>query len=818
MVGHPLVFKADNPDLPIDIYIEEACLMVQKTKTGFKIETNVSAIGLSKLLTFEWETDTRIKLTSMTIRQQQILKMLTEISNFPKEAEGHLRELIGKLNTEITIHSDLLASSSDLKQITGDANVVIQLIPLGEGFKAELFVKPFGIEPPYCKAGVGTKSVLGTIDGQPAQALRDFALEKKNAEQAIDQLTKFEFVDYTIIQLNSVEEGLDFLNTVKDLDDTVKIEWPEGVKLRLKHRAMLGDLSLQLKSKINWFELEGEVKVDDTAIALADLLQQFKTPDQKFILLNEQDFVALSDEMRHVLQRLKSLSIPDKKKLRLSEFVAPGLTAIAEKGVVIKSDATYKKLVKRIDAASKLEVVVPQGLCAELRDYQHIGFKWMARLNSWGAGACLADDMGLGKTLQSIAMLLHKADQGPSLIVAPASVMANWVSEMNRFAPALTVRQLNSESDRAAILEAASAFDIILTTYGLLVTEEELIGKKEWNMIVLDEAHTIKNKETKMSKAAMQLKGGFRLLLTGTPVQNHLSEIWNLFQFINPGLLGSFDHFQAKFITPIEQNKDVLQQKELRKLIAPFILRRTKNEVLQELPGKTEIIISVPLDTEEMAHYELLRRKAELALQNGEINAIQTLAEITTLRRAASHIGLVNPQFVGESSKIKAFFTLFDAMHENHHRALVFSQFTSHLAFIRKALDERGIDYLYLDGSTPIGQREKLVKAFQTGQQPLFLISLKAGGLGLNLTAADFIVHLDPWWNPAIEDQASDRAYRIGQTRPVTVYRFIAHQTIEEKIVKLHATKKDLADNLLEGTNLSHKLTREDILELLKDN
>ena len=320
-----------------------------------------------------------------------------------------------------------------------------------------------------------------------------------------------------------------------------------------------------------------------------------------------------------------------------------------------------------------------------------------------------------------------------------------------------------------------------------------------------------------MSKAAMELNGAFRLLLTGTPLQNHLGEIWNLFQFANPGLLGSFQQFTEKFISPIEKNGDKNRQKQLKRLLQPFILRRTKTEVLDELPEKTEITLHVELDEQERALYENLRWEAISNLEEGSATAIQTLAEITKLRQAACHPSLVYPELNLSSAKSSAFMKLVEELMKNNHRSLVFSQFTSHLRLIREELDKAHIDYLYLDGSTSLPERNKLVKEFQTGTQPLFLISLKAGGLGLNLTAADFVIHLDPWWNPSIEDQASDRAYRIGQTRPVTVYRLIATQTIEEKIIRLHQTKKSLADSLLDGSDLAHKLTKEEMLELLKE-
>ena len=574
-----------------------------------------------------------------------------------------------------------------------------------------------------------------------------------------------------------------------------------------------------MKGAGQWFEIDGQLKIDtETIIKVSDLIQKVRESKGRFISLSANEFIALSESLRKQIQAMDSFFTEEKGKLKLSSLTANSLLELEEQGAQLKKNPAFSKLIERMEAAEKENFSIPKQLKAELRNYQIDGFHWMSRLAYWGAGACLADDMGLGKTLQAIAVMLSRGKQGASLVVAPASVVLNWKNELERFAPSLTPLVMNDTGcDRKALVENASEYDVVITTYGLLINEAETLAAKEWNVIALDEAHTIKNKETKMSKAAMELNGAFRLLLTGTPLQNHLGEIWNLFQFANPGLLGSFQQFTEKFISPIEKNGDKNRQKQLKRLLQPFILRRTKTEVLDELPEKTEITLHVELDEQERALYENLRREAISNLEEGSATAIQTLAEITKLRQAACHPSLVYPELNLSSAKSSAFMKLVEELMKNNHRSLVFSQFTSHLRLIREELDKAHIDYLYLDGSTSLPERNKLVKEFQTGTQPLFLISLKAGGLGLNLTAADFVIHLDPWWNPSIEDQASDRAYRIGQTRPVTVYRLIATQTIEEKIIRLHQTKKSLADSLLDGSDLAHKLTKEEMLELLKE-
>ncbi|MGL4293305.1 MAG: DEAD/DEAH box helicase, partial [Bacteroidales bacterium] len=691
----------------------------------------------------------------------------------------------------------------------------VQLMPASGGFRGDLFVKPLGTIPPYCKPGIGNDTVLGNGPDGPVQGVRNKKLESGNLKKITSVLDDMvDMSEQGRFEIDSPPECLEMLDTLFELP-FVKVEWPEGGRLHLRAQADFSQLSLSMKSKGSWFELMGELKTDEeNALELAALLEQLhENPGSRFISLGNDEYLALSESLRKRLTAMQALIGPAKKgKLNISEFAAPLLNSWSDEGMKIKTDASYKKLIARIEKAAGQQYEVPTWLQASLRPYQEEGFRWMARLCEWGAGACLADDMGLGKTLQTIAMLLHRAPQGASVVIAPASVLLNWQQEIIRFAPSLTTKVLHGMGERDALMQGLEPYDVVLTTYGLLASETERLCGTKWNVIVLDEAHTIKNKETKMSKAAMELEGDFRLLLTGTPIQNHLGEIWNLFQFMNPGMLGTFDQFAAKFITPADSKE---QRELLKALVSPFLLRRTKNEVLNDLPGKTEMVIPVELSPAERVVYETLRRKAEEKLLQENSGTVQTLAEITRLRQAASHIGMVGKNQAEESSKMKAFFELFEEMKDNNHRALVFSQFTTHLALFREALDKRKIPYLYLDGSTPVSERAKLVKSFQTGEQPLFLISLKAGGLGLNLTAADFIVHLDPWWNPALEDQASDRAYRIGQRRPVTVYRLIATDTIEEKIIELHHTKKDMADSLLEGTNNSHKLGREELLALL---
>ena len=491
---------------------------------------------------------------------------------------------------------------------------------------------------------------------------------------------------------------------------------------------------------------------------------------------------------------------------------------IADVGSVA-ADSRWHDLVANIRAAGAHCAVVPSTLQAELRDYQQEGFVWLSRLARLEMGACLADDMGLGKTVQAIALLLEQADRGASLVIAPTSVCHNWENELARFAPTLAVRRLGTAADRRACVEGVGPGAVLIASYGLLHQDETLLASRPWNVIVFDEAQNLKNVDTKRAQASRKLEGRVRLALSGTPIENYLAELWSLFNTINPGLLGSRERFARRFAGPIERG-DASARNALRTLIRPFILRRTKSAVLTELPPRTELTIEVTQGEEERAFYEALRRQAlaSLAALDGPAGQrkIHILAEITRLRRACCHPGLIDPRSTIESAKLHTFLELVDELLRNRHKALVFSQFIGHLDKVREALDARGVRYQYLDGAVPAPQRATRVAAFQAGDGDLFLISLKAGGTGLNLTAADFVIHLDPWWNPAVEDQASDRAHRIGQSRPVTIYRLVVADSIEERILDLHRHKRDLAADLLAGAETTARLSEDELVALIR--
>jgi SNF2 family DNA or RNA helicase len=608
------------------------------------------------------------------------------------------------------------------------------------------------------------------------------------------------------------------LEAVQDrVPDPVQVQWPEGGRLNPPVVVGMNAMRMTLKRNGSWFDADAEIQLDeDVMMNLQELLAATRGGDGRFVQLGQGRCVALAETFRRRLADLRALGEDKGKGLRLHTLSVLAFEGLEDELGTFKADKAWKALAERLKGAMTLETEVPEGFKADLRAYQLEGYRWMQRLAAANLGACLADDMGLGKTVQTLAMLLARAVEGPSLVVAPTSVCANWQQEALKFAPQLRVQRFG-DGDREAALAAAGPFDVFICSYGLLHSEAERLQGLTWATVVLDEGQAIKNAFTKRSQAAMDLRSGFRLLLSGTPVENHLAELWNLFQFLNPGLLGTMEQFRKKFQEPIEREQDEAALSRLRRLVSPFLLRRLKTEVLGELPPRTEITLELEPSAAEATFLEVLRRDSLQSLEGARGQAFQVLAALTRLRRACCNPRLVQPEVEIPSSKLETFLDLVDELRENGHRALVFSQFVDHLALLREALDARGVSYQYLDGSTAARKRTAAVKAFQAGEGELFLISLKAGGTGLNLTAADYVIHMDPWWNPAVEDQASDRAHRMGQTRPVTVYRLVMKGSVEQKIMALHSQKRQLADQLLSESAMAASMDTESLMALMRD-
>ena len=818
--GHPLMFFEDNLDDPVSIEAREPEMTVRHDGDSVHLSIFPYAEPIQGLVdperTFQADTvviegGERLTVFAFSEEHKQISRILGEDGlTVPASAREQVLDSITSISPLLTVHSDLDGSGANLDRVAADPRLYLNLQPQGETIRMSAGVQPFG-EGPRFLPGAGGASVITEIAGRRTQADRDLEHERGLLKRVLERCTglieqstgHWQFVD-----LESALEGLVELQVMED----VICAWPEGKSLTVRDAVSASGLKLAIREQNDWFEVSGEILIsEDSVLDLQKLLAIMQAAPGRFIQLGDDEFLALTSGLRDRLDAIRSVF----DEGRVHKLAAWHLDdAIA--GLDAETDAGFDRFRERLRAAQDLDPKLPQGITATLRDYQIEGFRWLARLAEWGAGACLADDMGLGKTLQSIALLLRRAHDGPALVIAPTTVCQNWLDELGRFAPLLRATPFGA-GDRAQQIEAQGPGDVLVCSYGLLAGAADLFADRSWHTIVADEAQAFKNGGTQRSKAMMRLNADFRLITTGTPVENHLGELWNLFSFINRGLLGSFASFSETYARPIETG-DQDAAMRLRNVTKPFILRRLKQEVLTELPPRTDITIGVELSEREHTLYEALRREAQEDLETveeGEANMI-ALARITRLRRAVCNPALVLPEANIPSSKLERFARLTDDLRENGHRALVFSQFVAHLQLIREYLDAQDISYQYLDGSTRPADRARAVTAFQEGAGDLFLISLKAGGTGLNLTAADYVIHMDPWWNPAVEDQASDRAHRIGQERPVTVYRLIGIDTIEQKIIELHERKREIANDLLAGKDGAGRLTFDEMLALIQ--
>ncbi len=744
----------------------------------------------------------------------------------PAEAGPRLLEAASALVPVMRIHGGVDGSASSARLIEADAQPRVRLEPYGGGLAAAVVVEPVPGSGICFAPGAGGALVFGQQVGKPVQARRDLAAERTAAERlaaACPRLAGTDAAPWSV----EVPDGADALELLEQLDAAgARCLWPQGERFKIVGRGDTGQFRLQIKTADEWVQASGELRIDEhRALNLKELFALLDAnPGSRFLELAQGEFLSLTASFRRRLDDLRSVSSPAARGAqRLHPLAALVLDEWIER-TRLDADRAWRARQQRLRDAHEYEPEVPSTLQAELRPYQQEGFRWLSRLSRWDAGACLADDMGLGKTVQALALLLERAPDGPALVVVPTSVAANWIEEARRFAPTLNVRACTGAADsRAALLEELGPFDLVITTYALLHIDAERLCGIAWHSAVLDEAQAIKNPAAKRSRAARALNARFRLVTTGTPIQNNLTDLHSLFSFINPGMLGSLQQFRRTFAAPIEAEASGTARARLRRLVAPFVLRRLKAEVLDDLPPRTEITLHVEMSPAEASFYEALRRRAVEDLEalraegpGDDDGRMLMLAHLTRLRRACCNPALVNPADAPSSSKLATFAETLDELLANRHKVLVFSQFVGHLKLIETHLQEADIGYQYLDGSIPVGARRERIAAFQAGQGDVFLISLTAGGVGLNLTAADYVMHMDPWWNPAVEDQASDRAHRIGQTRPVTIYRLVTKGTIEEQIVDLHHSKRELADRLLETGGAPARLDPAELLALLR--
>ncbi|MBN2549140.1 MAG: SNF2 helicase associated domain-containing protein [Anaerolineales bacterium] len=600
-------------------------------------------------------------------------------------------------------------------------------------------------------------------------------------------------------------------------------------------------ISFTVSSGIDWFDVQAVVNFGELEVALKDVRRAMRK-QEKFIKLADGTIGEIPEEWferyRHLFElgEASDATAEHAQSLRLSQI---HLGLIDE--ALIHASGEPRSARTRTDAEferrrAKLRSLVQQGLQGipaldlptsfqgELRPYQKAGYDWLHFLRECQFGGCLADDMGLGKTVQALVYLQslyenrpgHKPPSQASLLVVPRSLLVNWQREATRFTPALRVQEY-FVPNRLKELASFEQTDLVITTYGVMLRDIEFLHGYTFHYAILDESQAIKNPASQTARAARLLKAQHRLVLTGTPIENSTAELWSQFSFLNPGLLGSLDYFKEKFGAPIEKKSDENAAQRLRRTVYPFILRRTKDQVAPELPPRTERILYCDMAPAQRKFYNRTRdfyRGLLLGmLENEGLNTsrMKILEGLLRLRQICNHPRLVDEKYKGDSAKFELLLDTLETLQAENHKALVFSQFVSMLSILREEMDARPMSYAYLDGQTV--DRQKQVDAFQTDERlPFFLISLKAGGLGLNLTAADYVIHIDPWWNPAVEMQASDRTHRIGQDKPVFIFKLIARDSVEEKILILQERKRSLVDQIITTEQAFFKnLTEEDI-------
>ncbi len=580
-------------------------------------------------------------------------------------------------------------------------------------------------------------------------------------------------------------------------------------------------INMALSSEVDWFDLNLEIDFDGIGLTLEELKKALQK-EKKFVRLRNGSIAQLPEKLIRKLQYLIEFGQTSDGNIRFRDHHLSFVDKLLDEADKREVDEFSQQKIDRLQEFTRIKTFkIPKNLRGELRDYQKAGYNWLNFLKEFSFGGCLADDMGLGKTVQTLCFIQNEINNKnlPILIVSPTSVLFNWQREIEKFTPDIKF-VLHYGTKRSRDIRALRNKTLILTTYGHLRRDINFLKDIDFHYVILDESQNIKNPQSETAQAARNLNSKNRLALTGTPVENNTMDLWSQFSFLSPGLLGSQSFFKETFMRPIEKEQDVQAADTLKKLIFPFILRRTKDEVAKELPPKVESVIYSPMSDAQQKIYDQVRE----AYRNSIIKDIETkglnkstmrvLEGLTKLRQVACHPHLVDNSFNEEAGKFEALKLMIDDIISEDHKVLVFSQFVRMLTIIREHFEEQAIDYSYLDGSTK--DRAGAVDKFQNDDHiKIFLISLKAGGIGLNLTAADYVIHYDPWWNPAVEMQAIDRAHRIGQTKKVFAYKLISKDSVEEKILQLQVQKKELVKKLITTeTGLFKSLKKSDIIDL----
>ena len=831
LVGHPGVRLLHAPDKHVTVERAQVGLVAQER--GFDVRLGLGVDGAPvpaaleerirsaqpDELLFLWDEGKR-RLTLLELKPQMraAIPALQDATTFPSESRTALLETLSRWAERIPV---ALPRSVLGQRLPPERQLVLRLTPQTRGgVEVELRVRPLP-DAPSMPAGGGLAEIFLRRGDEAVHTRRD--LDAEHA-LAMDTLSRLPLGDAEpsplspfIFDFPRSEQVFDLLAAAQE--QQIILEWI-GRPLRVIGIASARSLRVQLEQRSELFGALGELSVSGERVEVARLVEAVRR-QARFVQVSSHDCVEIGQALREHLQAVADHSRTRGDDLLIGPAAVEALRGLVDAGAQLQGDRAWKRLVQRADDARRLQLEVPATVHATLRPYQREGFAWLMRLAALGVGGVLADDMGLGKTLQALCVLAARAAQGPALVVAPTSVGWNWKDEARRFVPSLRTHVYAEVEDREGQLESLGAGDVVIVSYGLLVRDAKRLSKVRWSTAVFDEAQELKNATTQRFLAAKSMVADFTFALSGTPIENHLGELWSLFALVFPALLGSWDEFRSRHALVIEKHIDPAAGPALARVIRPYLLRRTKSEVETELPARTDVRVPVTLSAQEWTLYEDTRLAALSDLESSrgvmreQNRRVQVLASLTRLRLAAAHPRLLDERSTVPSSKVHRLMRLLEELHQEGQRALVFSQFTSLLDLVEPELRARGLEFLRLDGSTPARERKTRVKAFQEGQAPVFLISLKAGSTGLNLTAATNVVLLDPWWNPAVEQQASDRAHRPGQSRPVTVFRMVSSNTIEEQMLLLHERKRALVERVLSGVDAAAKISTDELMGLL---
>jgi SNF2 family DNA or RNA helicase len=782
---------------------------LEGNKGGYYIERANNGIYLNKI------SSEKMELLTPLVSMEDNGKIEFSIGR------NHLAEFYYKVLPE-------LSQIVDVEQL--DTDIITQYLPPEVQFIFYLDADDGNITCEVeAKYGSESLKLDELLDDKNASKFRDYEQEQRvigEARQIFPCITSDKKMfhcgndeDAIYYVLKNGVDRLIALGTVNSTDGFNRLKFKNKFKVKVGVSVQSDIMNLDITSD------------DVSREELVDILNSYKKK-KKYHRLKSGEFINLEDETIVALEEMfDNLQISPKDfvkgKMRIPSYRALYLDKMLENNANLYADRdkNFKNLIKEFKTVDDSDFEVPESLQDTMRKYQVYGYKWLRTIATYGFGGILADDMGLGKTIQMISVLLAaklEGNVGTSIIICPASLVYNWQEEFRRFAPQInTLAVVGTQAERQILIKDYVNHDVLITSYDLLKRDIDMYEGIDFNYEVIDEAQYIKTHTTVASKAVKLVSAGKRFALTGTPIENRLSELWSIFDYLMPGYLYDYETFKREIENQVVKYKDESATIRLKRMVSPFILRRIKEDVLKDIPAKLEEIRYAKLDGEQQKLYDgqVVHMKNMLEAQDEsdfQKSKIKILAELTKIRQICCNPTLLFDNYKGESAKTQACIDLIESAHEGGHKMLVFSQFTSMLEILERELNERNMAYYKITGETKKEKRIELVNQFNNDDIPVFLISLKAGGTGLNLTGADIVIHYDPWWNVAVQNQATDRAHRIGQTKTVTVYKLIVKNSIEEKIVKMQEEKKNLADEILSGDMGSiSQMSKEDLLELI---